>query len=356
MKKRIYEGAVLMLVVLLVLIGNSEKFRMASADLFNEILALIPLEQIDVGYDEYLNEATQLAIDGEIDSVDISAMNIMNQVFVHNNDCSNACASNMILGIVSIKHSLRDSALSYLLNAEQLSDYRPELKPHINYYLALAFLDYDVLLSRDIILSCSEGRMARYDYSKFLNVEVSRQSHDLHYANSIYYSRLVRRSLDNQKKQHEHEMRLYHYIIVSVSLLLIIAISAIFFIVSYRRKTTILTESVEYHKNKFATLLDKYMHFYKEKCDKQAIYGDANIFLSELHSQYASLTSTDIAIIWLILLQFTKEEICSTLNITSDYYYQRRTNISKTLKLGTTRNLNNDLKSFIPEFLSEKDL
>lgn len=120
----------------------------------------------------------------------------------------------------------------------------------------------------------------------------------------------------------------------------------------FRRKTVNLADSVANQKINFNNLLEKYMELYSTKCDGNTIARDANEMLSVLRKKYP-LTSSDIAIIWLILLSFDKDKICSTLSISSDYYYQRRCKIRQTLNFESTKNLNCDLKSFVPKYLSE---
>ncbi|MCQ2344577.1 MAG: hypothetical protein MJ002_06620 [Paludibacteraceae bacterium] len=308
---------------------------------------------MDRFHNEYLNHSTELIIEDKADSIDFRKISLVNEIYTNNNDSFNACASNMVLGVIYYHKSETDSALICLLNAERFSDSRPELKPHIYYYLASAFTDYDPLLARDIILSHQKERIDKYDYTKILDIDVSRQVTNMHNLNSIYYSRIIQQGLETQASQHRKEIHLYRCIIFFGFIFSILVLLSYLFVRRFRRKNAVLTSSMANQRTNFDTLLNKYMDLYRTKCDKDSVFGDANEILSALHNEYADLTKSDIAIIWLILLSFDKKEICSILNINSDYYYQRRTKIRKTLNFNSTRELNDDLKRFVPKYLSE---
>ena len=119
-----------------------------------------------------------------------------------------------------------------------------------------------------------------------------------------------------------------------------------------KRKTVNLTESVANQKMNFNNLLEKHLKLYSEKCDEESVISDANEILSALRDEF-NLSKSDVAIIWLLLLSFSKKDICLTLNIGENYYHQRRTKIRKVLNFDSTRKLENDLKTFVPEYLSE---
>ena len=350
MKKKITICSVLVIITLVLWYCNGNIF---CKKLIYHINQLLLSSKYINNYNEYLKQSTEKIIVGDIDTIDTYTISLINKIYTNDNDSFNACASNMVLGVICYQNSDIDSALVYLLNAERFSDSRPELKPHIYYYLASAFVDYDPILAHDIIHSHPKERINKYDYSKFNDINVSQQEMDLHIINSIYYSRLIQQSLDAQASQHHKEIRLYRYIIVSVAIFLVLSILFYFIIKRYRHKNAMLTNSVANHKTNFDALLKKYVELYRTKCDRNSVYDDANEMLSVLHNGYASLSKSDIAIIWLILLSFDIKEICSILNISNDYYYQRRTNIRKALNFNSTRELNDGLKKFVPEYLSE---
>ena len=355
MKKKITICSVLLIITLALALCSNEGTKKLEIFL-NKILSLMPVDPLDRFHNEYLNRSTELIIDGKADSIDIRKISLINEIYTNNNDSFNACASNMVLGVICYHKQKMDSALICLLNAERFSDSRPELKPHIYYYLASAFTDYDPLLARDIIHCHPKELIDKYDYSKILNMNVSLQMTNLHNINSIYYSRLTQQNLDSQARLHYKETRLLISIIIFSSAFFIIIFILLFTLFRFRRKNVVLTDSVTKRKDQLKTLLDIFIELYRTKCDKETVYNDAEKFLSSLNDEYAELTKSDIAIIWLILLSFDKDKICSTLNVTNDYYYQRRTKIRKTLNFNSTRSLNSDLKAFIPEYISEHGL
>ena len=357
MKKRtfIIISSLLMIIALLIWYCNTESGSKKFVHHLNNFLDIFSVIY-DRNYNQYIESATESTINGNVDSIDIQTLLLTNKIYTNNNDSFYACASNMVLGVICYQNSDIDSALVYLLNAERFSDSRPELKPHIYYYLASAFVDYDPILAHDIIHSHPNERINKYDYSKFNDINVSQQEIDLHNLNSIYYSRLTQQNLDTQARLHHKETRLLISIIIFSSAFFIIIFILLFTLFRFRRKNVVLTDSVTKRKDQLKTLLDNFIELYRTKCDEETVYNDAEKFLSSLHDEYAELTKSDIAIIWLILLSFDKDKICSTLNVTNDYYYQRRTKIRKTLNFDSTRSLNSDLKAFIPEYLSEHGL
>lgn len=356
-KKRLFIGLVGLLLVLALSCYclRSTEIRQGIGDFshyFKSFVVAVSPNTYDYTNNEYLNALIDSVITKENDSVDLYALKAINLIFINNNDSFHACASNMVLGIVSYRNAVQDSALLYLLTAEQYSDCRPELKPHIYYYLASTFIEFDPILAYDIIYSHPKEHIDRYDYSRFKNVSVSQQEMNAHNVNSIYYSRLLQRSLDAQEKQHQKEKRLYRFIIISVSLLFVLTLLSIVRMMWFRRKTANLTESVANQKMNFNNLLEKYMKLYGAKCDEKTVISDANEILSALRDEF-DLSKSDIAIIWLLLLSFSKKDICLTLNIGENYYHQRRTKIRKVLNFDSTRKLENDLKTFVPGYLSE---
>lgn len=159
------------------------------------VFAIYSCSSFNHEYNDYIETSTEMAIDGKYDSIDIHALKIMNNVYTSNNDSANICTLNLIFGIINYNTLRLDSALFHLLKAEQFSNCKPELKPHIYYYLASAFIDYDPILAHDIIYSHQECSIDKYDYSRFLNINVTDIEKNTHNFNSIYYSTLIQRSL-----------------------------------------------------------------------------------------------------------------------------------------------------------------
>lgn len=324
-------------------------------DKLNLFLAFFTPNDYTSDNNEYINKTIDLAVDGKIDSIDLQLVKTLDQIYISNNDSFNACASNFVIGVVNYHISEYDTALIYLLNAEQLSNSRQELRPHIYYYLASAFLEYDPILAHDVILSHPNELISKYDYSKFLDINVSQRDENMHNVNSLYYSRLIQQSLDSQDIQHQKEKHLYIAIIISVFSFFILALLSIFLIIRHKHKTNILADSIANQKGNFNALLEKYIVLYGMQCDVDSVIRDANELLSALRDEF-SLSKSDVSIIWLLLLSFDKDRICLTLNITEVYYSQRRTKIRKALGFSSTRNLENDLKTFVPEYLLEHSL
>ena len=52
-----------------------------------------------------------------------------------------------------------------------------------------------------------------------------------------------------------------------------------------------------------------------------------------MQTDYPKLTNTDLAIIWLTFVNCDRDTICKLLNISSKYYYNRRSIIQKELDI-----------------------
>lgn len=55
--------------------------------------------------------------------------------------------------------------------------------------------------------------------------------------------------------------------------------------------------------------------------------------LQTMNDDYPKLTKTDLAIVWLIFMNCNRDMVCKMLNISSRYYYNRRSIIQRELKM-----------------------
>ena len=81
-------------------------------------------------------------------------------------------------------------------------------------------------------------------------------------------------------------------------------------------------------KERFNTLFEKHREDYK--MDKDNVLTEAMRNLEKLHEAYPTLTRTEVAIIWLLFMKCSSDSICEVLNITHNYYYQRKSAIYRT--------------------------
>ena len=92
----------------------------------------------------------------------------------------------------------------------------------------------------------------------------------------------------------------------------------------------IYTKEIEIVKRKerFDALFE--IHRVDYKMDKGSVMTEALRNLEKLHEAYPSLTRTEVAIIWLLFMKYSSDSICDVLNITHNYYYQRKSAIYRT--------------------------
>ncbi|MEE1090235.1 MAG: hypothetical protein UH103_02300 [Paludibacteraceae bacterium] len=67
--------------------------------------------------------------------------------------------------------------------------------------------------------------------------------------------------------------------------------------------------------------------------DKGEVMTESMQNLEKLHEAYPSLTRTEVAIVWLLFMRYSTDSICDVLNITHNYYYQRKTVIYRTFNI-----------------------
>ena len=136
---------------------------------------------------------------------------------------------------------------------------------------------------------------------------------------------LLNKELENKKEKLEI-MRAYN-----VALLVVIGclLVAIVFIFRYKKNIGQLEEDIVKRKERFNTLFERYKEGYD--LDRDTIFSDASENLSALQDDYSKLTNTDLAIIWLMFLNCDRDNLCKLLNISTRYYYNRRSIMQKEL-------------------------
>ena len=136
---------------------------------------------------------------------------------------------------------------------------------------------------------------------------------------------LLNEELENKKEKLEI-MRAYN-----VALLVVIGclLVAIVFIFRYKKNIGLLEEDIVKRKERFNTLFERYKEGYD--LDRDTIFSDASENLSALQDDYSKLTNTDLAIIWLMFMNCDRDNLCKLLNISTRYYYNRRSIMQKEL-------------------------
>ena len=113
----------------------------------------------------------------------------------------------------------------------------------------------------------------------------------------------------------------------------VIAIMMLAIVVIFRYKKNIgaLEVDIERSKERFNMLFERYKEGYE--VDKDTIFADARMNLQTMNDDYPKLTKTDLAIVWLIFMNCNRDMVCKMLNISSRYYYNRRSIIQRELKM-----------------------
>ncbi len=88
---------------------------------------------------------------------------------------------------------------------------------------------------------------------------------------------------------------------------------------------------VKKRKERFSALFDEYKKGYN--ASRENMVADALVNLDELHKAYPELKKTDLTIIWLTFMDCSRDSLCELLNITTKYYYQRKSIIQRVLGL-----------------------
>ena len=120
-------------------------------------------------------------------------------------------------------------------------------------------------------------------------------------------------------------MGVYNVILVVLVALLIVAMVLM---KRYKRDINVMEIDIAKRKERFNVLFEKHKSDYK--LDKGSVMTDAMRNLEKLHEAYPTLTRTEVAIIWLLFMKCSTDSICEMLNITPNYYYQRKSAIYRT--------------------------
>ena len=156
---------------------------------------------------------------------------------------------------------------------------------------------------------------------------------------------LLNVELQNEKRR-LRMMGVYNVILVVLVALLIVALV---FLKRYKRDINEKDMDIVKHKERFKTLFDKYKSDYN--LDRATVMTEAMQNLEKLHEAYPSLTRTEVAIIWLLFMKCTTDTICELLNITHNYYYQRKTVIYRTLNIKSKEGSESAIEKIIREYL-----
>jgi tetratricopeptide (TPR) repeat protein len=135
---------------------------------------------------------------------------------------------------------------------------------------------------------------------------------------------LLNAELQNEKRR-ARMMGVYNVILVVLVALLIVAMVLM---KRYKRDINVMEIDIAKRKERFNVLFEKHKSDYK--LDKGSVMTDAMRNLEKLHEAYPTLTRTEVAIIWLLFMKCSTDSICEMLNITTNYYYQRKSAIYRT--------------------------
>ena len=135
---------------------------------------------------------------------------------------------------------------------------------------------------------------------------------------------LLNAELQNEKRR-VRMMSIYNVILV---VLLLLLSGAFVLLKKYKRDIDVKEIDIVKRKERFNALFETYRVDYK--MDKGSVMTEALRNLEKLHEAYPSLTRTEVAIIWLLFMKCSSDSICDVLNITHNYYYQRKSAIYRT--------------------------
>lgn len=135
---------------------------------------------------------------------------------------------------------------------------------------------------------------------------------------------LLNAELQNEKRR-VRMMSIYNVILL---VLLALLSGAFVLLKKYKRDIDVKEIDIVKRKERFNALFETYRVDYK--MDKGSVMTEALRNLEKLHEAYPSLTRTEVAIIWLLFMKCSSDSICDVLNITHNYYYQRKSAIYRT--------------------------
>lgn len=156
---------------------------------------------------------------------------------------------------------------------------------------------------------------------------------------------LLNAELQNEKRR-VRMMGVYNVILVVLVALLCLAFV---FLKRYKHDINEKDMDIVKHKERFKTLFDKYKSDYN--LNRATVMTEAMQNLEKLHEAYPSLTRTEVAIIWLLFMKCTTDTICELLNITHNYYYQRKTVIYRTLNIKSKEGSESAIEKIVREYL-----
>ena len=111
---------------------------------------------------------------------------------------------------------------------------------------------------------------------------------------------------------------------------------------------------IQTRKERHNTLFERYKDGYE--VDRDKIFDDVRENLQVLSKDYPKLTKTDLAIVWLVFMDCDRDMMCKMLNISSRYYYNRRSIIQKVLgiQLDDSEVSRRRIERLIKKYISEK--
>ena len=138
---------------------------------------------------------------------------------------------------------------------------------------------------------------------------------------------LLNAELQNEKR------RVKIMIVYNVVLLVLLVLLSVTFVIlkRYKHDNNVKEIDIAKRKERFNVLFEKYKSDYK--MDKGEVMTESMQNLEKLHEAYPSLTRTEVAIVWLLFMRYSTDSICDVLNITHNYYYQRKTVIYRTFNI-----------------------
>ena len=177
-------------------------------------------------------------------------------------------------------------------------------------------------LKGEYVEACQWGEMAYkqlYDECKFM------LSQRLGAINAEYD--LLNTELQNEKR------RVKIMIVYNVVLLVLLVLLSVTFVIlkRYKHDNNVKEIDIAKRKERFNVLFEKYKSDYK--MDKGEVMTESMQNLEKLHEAYPTLTRTEVAIVWLLFMRYSTDSICDVLNITHNYYYQRKTVIYRTFNI-----------------------
>ena len=161
---------------------------------------------------------------------------------------------------------------------------------------------------------------------------------------------LLNEELENEKEK-LIMMKVY---VVTLLILVVGLLIAIVVIFRYKRNIGVLEVDIEKRKERFNTLFERYKDGYE--VDRDKIFDDVRENLQVLSKDYPKLTKTDLAIVWLVFMNCDRDMMCKMLNISSRYYYNRRSIIQKVLgiQLDDSEVSRRRIERLIKKYISEK--